>query len=229
MRLSARTELPQLLLIAAMFVVAALTWPVAPERIPVHWGLSGEADGYAGRFWGLFGQPLIATGLYVLFLVLPRVDPLGTNYARFRNPYLIVRYLIVLFIGVIYGLVVLWARGVDLEFSVVLPVAIGLLFVVVGNLLGKIRPNWFVGIRTPWTLTSKRSWTKTHRLGGWLFVFLGLTFLVGGLVRPSLFASLAGIGVAACALLLFVYSYLAWRKDPDARPLGTRREGNRRG
>ena len=146
---------------------------------------------------------------------------MGTNYARFAKVYVAVRYLILLLITVIHGLIVLWARGVQVDISAILPAAIGLVFIVMGNLLGKIRPNWFVGIRTPWTLNSKRSWVKTHRLGGWVFVLLGLLMLVGAFASPSLVGYLTGIGVAACVVALVVYSYLTWREDPDARPLGS--------
>lgn len=85
---------------------------------------------------------------------------------------------------------------------------------MIGNVLGKIRPNWFAGIRTPWTLDSNRSWTKTHRLGGWLFVLLGLGLILAG-ISGSAWAILAALACLICVtVLLLVYSYLVWRNDP---------------
>ncbi len=99
-----------------------------------------------------------------------------------------------------------------------LPFVLGAFFILIGNLLGKIRPNWFLGICTPWTLSSKRAWTKTHRLGGWLFIACGLVFMVNGLVRApwSSYAAVAALLCTRCVVA--VYSYLVWRGDPDKTP-----------
>ncbi len=85
MKINWRTEAVSLLLLLAMFVAAGVVWPSAPDRIPIHWGTSGEPDGYAGKAVGLLLEPLMALGIYVLLLVLPRVDPRGENYARFQG------------------------------------------------------------------------------------------------------------------------------------------------
>ena len=96
-------------------------------------------------------------------------------------------------------------------------VALGALLVVIGSVMGKIRPNWFVGVRTPWTLTSKRSWLKTHRLGGWLFMIWGLIQIPVGLLLPGarIFTLVAALAVIAT---LLIYSYVVWRNDPDKLP-----------
>ncbi|CAN5892330.1 SdpI family protein [soil metagenome] len=218
MRTSLRTELPQWVLIAGMFALAAVTWSSAPDRIPIHWDVSGQPDDYAGKFVGLLGLPMMAVGLYLLLRVLPRVDPLGVNYAKFENVYLIVRYATLILLVAIYGLINLWIRDIKLDFSVIVPVLVGALFVVLGNYLGKVRQNWFLGIRTPWTLTSSLSWVKTHRLGGWLLVAVGSAIVVSGLAGFSWTAAFILVSLAATALLLAVYSYLIWRSDPEVRP-----------
>src|SRR6185437_15445048 len=100
--------------------------------------------------------------------------------------------------------------------------AVGILFIVLGNVLGKVRPNWFVGVRTPWTLSSKRSWVRTHRLAGWLFTLAGLIFLV--LIAFNIGAGLRWIILGVLAVLTIVlvaYSYIEWRHDPEkSRPSG---------
>ena len=223
MRTNLRIEAVQWAMIGAMFVFAAVLWPSAPDRIPVHWGLSGEPDRYGGKVEGLLLLPLLTLGVYLLMLFVPRIDPRRDSYALFRGAYAVFRLSMVVFLALIYGLILLWVRGIELDVAVVVPVLIGALLIVLGNLLGKIRPNWFVGVKTPWTLSSRRSWVKTHRMAGWTFVLLGLAMMVLGFAEPtSPFWTFTTLVVApVCSVLgLFVYSYFVWRSDPE-RTAGT--------
>ena len=217
MKVTWRSEAICLLLLVAMFVAAGVTWSSAPDRIPVHWGVSDEPDRYAGKFEGLLLLPLVALGLYVLLLVLPRVDPRKEHYARFQGVYTILRTLIVAIMAGTFAIVVLWARGVHVDTFVVVGLMIGLLFMVLGNYMGKLRSTWFVGIRTPWTLSSEESWNKTHRLGGRLFFVFGLALAIGVPLGKQWAASyMIPAGVFGLVLILYVYSYLVCRKDPAA-------------
>ncbi|HVP14318.1 MAG TPA: SdpI family protein [Terriglobales bacterium] len=218
MRFSWRTEWPQWLLIAAMFALAAATWGRAPERIPVHWGIGGQVDRWGGRFEGLLAIPLLALGIYVLMLIVPRIDPGRANYDAFVGPYTTLRLSILVVMAGLYALVILWVRGMRLSIEVLVPLLVGALFVVVGNVLGKLRPNWFVGIRTPWTLSSKQSWTRTHRAGGWVFVLMGVLMMLCAALRTD-WALWTMIAVSLVSILgLIVYSYLIWLRDPDKVP-----------
>jgi uncharacterized membrane protein len=218
MKISWRTELAHWLLLAGMFVFALVAWPAAPARIPVHWNFRGAVDRYGGRFEGLVAIPLVALGIYLLLLFLPRVDPGRANYERFSGAYHTLRLALTAFLAAIYGVILLWLRGVELAISTVVPLLVGVLFVLVGNLLGKVRPNWFVGVRTPWTLSSKLSWTRTHRAAGWLFVVMGLAFMAAGVVRVAWFSIATLVMVLAGVAWLALYSYLVWRGDPDKLP-----------
>lgn len=218
MKFDWRVELPALLLLGSMFVAAALAWGTAPERLPVHWNLSGEVDRYGGRFEGLLGMPLLTLGLYVLLLLLPRLDPGRANYATFAGAYGVLRLTLVVFFVSLYTLMLLVFRGHRVSMQTALPLLLGALFVVLGGVLGKIRPNWFVGIRTPWTLSSKAAWTRTHRLGGWLFVLSGITVMAS---IPAGFPWTIVVLIASTAvtvLVSVVYSYVVWRNDPDKIP-----------
>ncbi len=218
MKISWRTEWPHWLLLAAMLALAAWSWPSAPDRIPVHWGLSGQVDRYGGKFEGLLAIPLLSVGLYALFLFLPRLDPGRANYASFAHAYATLRLGVLVAMAAIYGLVHLWIRGRHADISVWVPLIVGALFMVVGNLLGKVRPNWFVGVRTPWTLSSKVAWARTNRAGGWLFILLGALLMASPLVqRPWLIFVILGLG-AIGVIALAVYSYVLWRGDPDKTP-----------
>ncbi len=218
MRITWRTEWPQWLLIAAMFVLAAATWGSAPDRIPMHWSIGGQVDRWGGKFEGLLGIPLLTVAIYVLMLVLPHLDPGRTNYDAFAGPYVTLRLGILVLLAALYVLIILWVRDVRASIEVWVPLLVGALFMVVGNVLGKVRPNWFVGIRTPWTLSSKLAWDRTHRAGGWLFILMGVLMMLCAALRAE-WALWTMIVVGVVGLLgLVVYSYLLWRRDPDKTP-----------
>src|SRR5580704_1521581 len=222
MKRSWRTELVQLSPIAAMFLTGALCWSHASDRIPVHWNWRGEVDRYGGKFEGLLLLPLISLGLYFLLLVLPLFDPGKANYPTFAGAYNLIRLTITLFLSAIYAVGVLVSLGYHIDMNTVIGLAMGVLFIVLGNVMGKIRPNWFVGVRTPWTLSSKLSWTKTHRLAGWLFIVMGLLAIAWAVLQTAwMFIVMMGaFGVSGVSL--FVYSYLVYRKDAfRTTPAGT--------
>jgi uncharacterized membrane protein len=213
-----RTELALLALIALMFAAALMVWPSAPSGIPVHWNASGEVDRYGGKFEGLLLLPLMALGIYLLMRYLPNIDPGRVNYARFVGAYTAMRAGVLLLMAGIYGMVIAWVLKAPVDMSRAVPVAVGALFVLFGSILGQIKPNWFVGIRTPWTLSSTESWARTHRLGGRVFVALGVLFAVTGLFKLGSFGFVViGASIAAVAALM-VYSYLVWRTDPAKQP-----------
>lgn len=218
MKTNWKMELPLLILIAAMFVLAAMTWSTAPDRIPVHWGLRGEVDRYGGKVEGLLMPPAIAVFVYLLMLFLPRIDPGRANYDRFSGAYYTIRAAVIATMAVVYGVIHLAIRGQEVDVPRLVGLVVGGLFFLLGNLLGKIRPNWFVGVRTPWTLSSKRAWTRTHRLAGWVFIFGGIAIMAAGVFRTALATGVAVGVIAGGMLAATVYSYLIWRSDPDRVP-----------
>lgn len=223
MKLTWRTEWFQWLLLAAMFGLALASWNVVPDRLPVHWGLTGKVDRYGGRFEGLMVLPLMALGLYLLLIVLQRVDPGRDNYERFSGSWHAMRNVFMAFMTVLYGLMHLAFRGHPLAMNNILLPALGLLFIFLGNVMGKLRPNWFVGIRTPWTLTSKQSWVRSHRIGGWVFILGGLGLLLAGLVDRAWLTWTVMILFGVAAVATSIYSWKVWKDDPDKiPPAGTR-------
>jgi uncharacterized membrane protein len=218
MRFSWRTEWPHLVLIAAMFVMAASQWGTAPDRIPVHWNIHGQIDRYGGKVEGLLAMPAIALVVYLAMLLLPRVDPGRANYEGFAGVYATLRLAVLVVLAGVYGVVLLSMRGRSIDSGAIVSLLVGALLVLVGNLLGKVRPNWFVGIRTPWTLSSKLSWTHTHRAGRWIFIATGLLLMAtAGLHGTWVTWTVVGFG-AAGVFGLVVYSYRVWRRDPDKTP-----------
>jgi uncharacterized membrane protein len=217
-----RGEIPQLVVIFGLLSVAAIVWPFAPDRIPVHWNAAGEVDRYGGKFEGVLLLPLIAAALYPLFLLLPRIDPGRANYATFAKVYALIRLSILALLAFVYACILLAAFGYNVDMNLLVPLAVGLLFCVMGNVMGKIRPNWFVGVRTPWTLSSRESWNKTHRLAGRLFVVMGCAVGAYGFFQGRwMLAVVLGMSVAT-VLWVVIYSYVVWRNDPDRLgPAGT--------
>jgi uncharacterized membrane protein len=214
MKLSWRVELVQLLIIAAMSAVATWAWQQVPGRLPVHWNIHGQVDRWGGKFEGLLLLPIIALGLYLLTLILPLIDPGRHNYQNFAKAFNVIRIALLLFLALIYGVTILAAFGRQLDMTTIMFVAMGILFIVLGNVMPKIRPNWFVGVRTPWTLSSKLSWDKTHRLAGWLFVFMGVLFLLAAMANTGWILLAMLMIDAVCLVWIFVYSYIVYRRDP---------------
>ena len=215
MNTSWRSELPQWVIIAGMFIVAGVLWPMAPESFPVHWNVRGEVDRFGGKFEGLMVMPLVALGIYLLMRFLPNLDPAKANYPSFQSAYLTIRFSLLMMFTIIYACMQLVAFGYKVDISTVVPILVGCLLIVLGNVMGKIRPNWFVGVRTPWTLSSLHSWNQTHRLAGWLFVLMGLAFGACGLIHTFWMLGIALAVALISVIWMIAYSYLKWREDPE--------------
>ncbi len=206
-----KRELPQLLILAAMFAVGVLRWSTAPQRMPMHWNLRGEVDRFGGRLEGLFFLPLVALLLYGLLLALPRLDPHRANYNSFAGAYHALRLVLLLFMGLMHG-ALLWGGA---RMPSLMGLLVGVLLTVLGLLLPRLGTNWFAGIRTPWTLSSQLSWEKTHRLAGRLFVAAGLVMLVVSQLNGTWLWRLMAPVIGAAVLLPVLYSYWVWREDPE--------------
>ena len=208
--------------VVAMLAVSAWAWPQGPAdaQIPLHWGLDGRADGYVPTWIGLLGIPLTAAALVALLTVIPRFEPRRRNLERSSTAYAAIGVAIAGFLAALHVVVVLAALGAHADVAAVATIGTGVLFVVIGNYLGKTRSNWFFGVRTPWTLSSDLSWARTHRAGGWLFMAIGLATLVATITLGSQVALwLMVAGLLGGVVGLFAYSYLVWRDDPARHDL----------
>jgi uncharacterized membrane protein len=218
MKFTWKSELPALALVVLSLAIAAWVWPHMADRLPVHWGLDGRPDRWGGRAEALLMPVAILAFIYLLFRVLPALDPGRANYERFAGAFFTIRLAVMALILAVQALTIAFARGQTPAVNTWVMAGVGVLLIVLGNVMGKLRPNWFIGIRTPWTLSSKRAWSKTHRLGGWLFVTCGALWIMSGLLDPVRAVWLGGITLGACSLGLAVYSYFVWRTDPDRVP-----------
>jgi len=203
-------------LIVAVAVVASLAvYPRMPATVPTHWDVAGRPNGWSSRQWGAWVMPVVLLAMAVLIRFLPTIDPRGNNYSKFSGAFEGIIISVMLFTLGLHVIVLMAALGYPVAMQRVLPLGIGVLLVVIGNLLPRARPNWFVGIRTPWTLSSDRVWEKTHRLGGKLFVAAGILSVLGALVVPAVAHIVMFCSIAIAAASALIYSYLEWRKERE--------------
>lgn len=199
-------------IILLSFIISIYFYPQMPERIASHWNAQGQVDGYMSRFWGLFLMPFVLVGLALLFTAIPRIDPLKTNIEKFRKYY--DRFIILFFIFMlsIHFQIILWNLGIEISPNIIVPIGIGLLFFYTGVLCDNAKRNWFIGIRTPWTLSSERVWDKTHKVGGRLFKIAGVIAFIGIFFeRYAVFFIL--VPVFLLVLYTFIYSYFEYQKE----------------
>jgi len=201
-------------IVAAVALGAAIwAYPQLPPRVATHWNLRGEADGYSGRFAGAFLMPLAILALAGLAHVLPTIDPKRANYPKFLDTYWLLINGILIFMGVAYLAVLGNAIGAPVPIQRVMPVALGFLFIIIGNYLGRVQPNWFLGIRTPWTLSSDTVWRKTHRLGAWVFVLAGLLFMASAFMPAVRGGVPLAVIIIGLVLIPVVYSLYLWMRE----------------
>jgi uncharacterized membrane protein len=201
-----------------MFALSAWAWGRIPsnQRIPVHWNMEGKVDRYGGKSEGLVLIPLIALALSLVFSVLPLIEPRRANLEKSWGAYTAIWIGLLVFMGAIHAALVASAMGWIPNVPAIVSVCVGGLFALLGISLGGVRSNFFVGIRTPWTLSSELSWTRTHRLAARIFVVFGILFPVVGLLVDGGVAILALLcGMFGSMGFLIVYSYAVWRNDPD--------------
>lgn len=193
-----------------------LLWNQLPDSMASHWGMDDQVNGTTSKFWGVFLLPKIAFGMFLLFLVIPSIDPLKANIAKFRETFNTFIVLIMVFMLYIYGLTLAWNLGYTgfRMSSAILP-AVGLLFIFIGSLIQKSKRNFFIGIRTPWTLSSDTVWDETHRVGGPLFKISGGLALIGAFFPAYTFWFLF-IPLIGSTLFLVIYSYVLFRRESKA-------------
>jgi len=205
-----------LLIVVAAFLATAVVYQSLPATIPTHWSVEGQANGWSSRIWGAWMIPFFLLGMWAMFRFLPAIDPRGRNYAKFGGAFEGIMISLMLFALGLHLIVLRAALGYPVEMRRVLPIGVGVLFIVIGNLLPRARPNWFIGLRTPWTLSSDRVWEKTHRFGGRIFVAGGVLMILAALFSAQWAHVVLFAVVLLCSAGAFIYSYLEWKREQRA-------------
>ena len=199
-------------LLAASVLLSVLAYPHLPERVATHWGLDGEPDGWSSPLGAVLFAPLLVAGLWAFFRVLPRIDPRGRNYARFPAAYHVTVNATLSIVAVMHAATLAIALGWPISMTRFVCVALGLMLMVIGNVMPRARPNFFVGVRTPWTLSSDRVWERTHRVAGYLFVAAGAVTLLAATLPSRWAVPVLLAAVSTAALSSVVYSYVLWSR-----------------
>jgi uncharacterized membrane protein len=181
-----KTEIMPLICIIFAILSGVYFYFHLPAKIPIHWNFAGEVDGWGSGHSHAIFFPALVVGMYLLFLFLPYLDPRKEKYEQFAKVYHIFKGIIIFVLTLIYFLTSLVGLGYTINIGIVTPLLIGSMFLLMGNYMGKLKSNWFVGIKTPWTLSSEVVWNKTHRLGGKIFMLSGILIMIDS-IAPMAF------------------------------------------
>ena len=205
-----RGEVLGLMMILAAVLISAVLYPRLPEMVPSHWNFRGQPDGFVHKPFGPFLGPTLMAGVLLLFVALPAISPRGFRFETFRPVWAILEGSILGLLFLIHTLGLMQGMGKPVDVSRGVAAGVGVLLVILGNFMGKVTRNFFVGIRTPWTLASEEVWLRTHRFGGRLFVLAGLVLFVLAVLGGGWVVAVIAIGSAT--VLSVVYSYLVYRR-----------------
>ena len=213
MKLTLKTEIIPLLVIVATMAVGFYFAVNLPPIVPTHWGINGQVDAWGSRNFTLFLAPGLILAMYLLFLVLPHFDPKKENYQKFSSTYHGFKSALMIFFFLLYLITGFAGLGYQLPIDKIITAMMGVLFLVIGSYLPKLKTNWFIGIRTPWTLSSEAVWQKTHQIGGKLFILEGFLILLSLLLLKGVWLfSFFMISILILLIIIFVYSYWVYRK-----------------
>lgn len=211
------TTIVVLVMIVAASIVGLVLWSQLPEQMASHWNANDQVDGYTSKFAGVFLLPLITLGVFLLFLVIPTIDPLKANIAQFRDVFNLFIALMAAFMLYIHALTLRWNLGyTDFDMSKAMLPAMGILFFFIGYLLRKAKRNFFIGIRTPWTLSSDKVWDETHRLGSVLFMVSGVFAFIGSFFGGMTASWFLFVPIIGSTLITLVYSYILYQRETTA-------------
>lgn len=195
-------------------LLGLILWNRLPDTVAVHWGADGQADGWAGKGYAVFGLPCLLAAIHLFAVLFTLNDPRRKNINK--KPLMLVFWLIPVLSLVTNGIVYLTAMGADIDVFVICFVLIGIVFIVFGNYMPKLQQNYTVGIKMPWTLNSTENWNRTHRLGGRLFIVGGILMILGGfsggvLGEEGSLILVFGI-ILLCAVIPCIYSFWLFRR-----------------
>jgi uncharacterized membrane protein len=212
-----KTIVMVLVLLLVTTLAGVLHWNGLPDPMASHWDIHDQVNGTIPKFWGVFLTPLISLGLFLIFLLIPAIDPLKANIAKFRGAFNMFMAFMTLFLMYVQGLTLAWNLGfTHFKMSASLLPAMGLLFILIGYMMRKAKRNFFIGIRTPWTLSSDKVWDETHRVGSWMFMGSGVLAILGSFFGGMTAFWFLFIPLIGSAIFLVIYSYVLYQREMRA-------------
>jgi uncharacterized membrane protein len=212
MKLTIKKELPLIGIVLAPFVYLAIIWNTLPEKVPTHWNYKGEVDKWGDRYSLialLFFLPVLT---YVLMLVIPKIDP-KKKIEQMGGKYYQLKFILVLFMSTLAFIILYISVNQFTSSPNLIFIPIGVLFIALGNYFKVIQPNYFIGIKTPWTLENKEVWKLTHILAGKLWIIGGLLIVLGSLtIDKSVFIYVFIVTIAILTIVPVIYSYIKFKE-----------------
>ena len=202
-----------LLILIAIFGVSFYLYPMLPAKIPTHWNLYGEVDGWSSKGFGVWFLPFFTLGLFLLFIVIPFIDPRRENYEKFFEVYVLFINGFLIFMGAMHVATLLVGLGYQLPIGKLVPIGIGLLFILIGFTFGRVKSNYFFGIRTPWTLESSTVWEKTHKASGKFFIASGIIMALAAFLPPMVELLMFILLPLFTTVAVMVYSYRLYEQE----------------
>lgn len=212
---SFKTEIWPFIILLAAIGFSLWSYPRLPAQVISHWDSNDQPNGWSSREFDVMFRFILLTGIYLLFNFMPRFDPKGERYKEFARAYLILRDLILVILFIITSATTFVNLGYAVNIGAIIAGATGLMLVIIGNYLGKLKPNWFIGIRTPWTMSSDNVWNKTHRLGSRLIILLGLGVFFTLFLKPKLSFQILFFGLLVITVLVSGYSYILFKNKKE--------------
>lgn len=201
-----------LVAIVATFVTSFILWDRLPDQVPIHFNFEGVAYDYGPKWINALLMPLIAVVLYFFLLLIPKIDP-KKKISTHQKPIAAIRILTTFFMIGIYVLLMLKSLDKNIDVGSFILVSVGFLIVICGNYMNSVKPNYFIGIRTPWTLENQQVWKKTHRISSRLWIFGGLCMMASTLITSETLLISVFISITAIiAIVPIIYSYILFKK-----------------
>ena len=206
------TYIALLIFLVLSFAIGLIALPYLPENVANHWNAKGEADGFSSKTNLILLTPILQAFFSLLLMLIPQIDPRRENISKFRSEYNIFVIFFAFFMFYVHSLTLGLNLGINVNMVQGMVPIFALMNFFIGYLCLKAQPNWFIGIRTPWTLSSDTVWYKTHQLGGKLFFIAGIITLLG-LVIPDIAFITMVTPLILVALGLVLYSYIIFNKE----------------
>ena len=199
---------------ALPYAYLAIIWNELPAQVPTHFNIEGVADDWSAKTTLLFVPCLLPIGIYGLLLIIPLLDP-KKKIQQLGDKYITLRFMLTIFFSILATYLLYISKKGGLNNPAILFALLGALFVMLGNYFQTIRPNYFIGIRTPWTLENESVWKKTHRLGGQVWIAGGILIIMLAFFMSNKVLSAAIFAIIICVMVIvpIVFSYTEFRKS----------------
>ena len=206
-----RKDLPIIAIVLLPFVYLAYIWNDLPEKVPMHWNINGDVDRFGSKYELLLIPILLPLLIYIIFLIVPKIDP-KNRLKEMGGKYQSLKTLLTIFMSALALFVMYTAQNDTSNNQNYIVLIIGLLFVFLGNYFKTIKPNYFIGIKTPWTLENETVWKETHKLAGKIWFIGGFIIIISSLLldQKTNFSVFIGITIII-SLVPVIYSFFKYK------------------